>query len=87
MVGLVLTAVTGCGAAVASPGPQLSSPPAATPAPPADPAPIAAAATPAPTPVPVGRPALLDLHSLDELKARFEADRGKPRLILLVSPT
>jgi hypothetical protein len=36
-------------------------------------------ATPAPT--------LIDLHSPDELKTRFNQDAGVPRIILLVSPT
>lgn len=30
---------------------------------------------------------LTDLHSLDELKTRFNDDTGVPRLVLLVSPT
>ena len=30
---------------------------------------------------------LTDLHSVDDLRARFDADAGSPRLILLVSPT
>jgi len=30
---------------------------------------------------------LTDLHSVGELQARFDQDAGKPRLILLVSPT
>lgn len=38
-----------------------------------------ATATPAPT--------LTDLHSPDDLKARFNQDTGVPRIILLVSPT
>lgn len=32
-------------------------------------------------------PALTDLTSVDQLKERFNADQGVPRLILLVSPT
>ena len=32
-------------------------------------------------------PALSTLSSVDELKARFNADAGKPRIILLMSPT
>jgi hypothetical protein len=32
-------------------------------------------------------PALEDLKSLDAFKARFNADEGKPRLVLLLSPT
>ena len=30
---------------------------------------------------------LTDLRSMDDLRARFDADAGSPRLILLVSPT
>jgi hypothetical protein len=30
---------------------------------------------------------LTDLRSIDDLRARFDADAGSPRLILLVSPT
>ncbi|MBA3424773.1 MAG: hypothetical protein H0U04_09605 [Rubrobacter sp.] len=30
---------------------------------------------------------LTDLHSVDDLRARFNADSGSPRLVLLVSPT
>lgn len=32
-------------------------------------------------------PVLTDLHSPDDLKARFNQDAGEPRIILLVSPT
>lgn len=32
-------------------------------------------------------PALSDLKSVDELKTLFNQDRGKPRLVLLLSPT
>jgi hypothetical protein len=32
-------------------------------------------------------PVLTDLHSPDDLKARFNQDAGVPRIILLVSPT
>jgi hypothetical protein len=30
---------------------------------------------------------LVELRSLDDLRARFDADAGNPRLVLLVSPT
>ena len=30
---------------------------------------------------------LTNLRSIDDLRARFDADAGSPRLILLVSPT
>ena len=30
---------------------------------------------------------LRDLQSVDELRAAFNADRGRPRLVLLLSPT
>lgn len=32
-------------------------------------------------------PTLTDLTSIDQLRERFNADQGVPRLILLVSPT
>lgn len=32
-------------------------------------------------------PTLNDLKSVDELKTLFNQDRGKPRLVLLLSPT
>ena len=32
-------------------------------------------------------PTLTDLQSLDELKRAFNRDAGKPRLLLLMSPT
>ena len=32
-------------------------------------------------------PTLTDLKSVDELKTLFSQDRGKPRLVLLLSPT
>jgi hypothetical protein len=32
-------------------------------------------------------PTLSDLKSVDELKTLFNQDRGKPRLVLLLSPT
>jgi hypothetical protein len=31
--------------------------------------------------------ALTDLRSMHDLRARFDADTGSPRLVLLVSPT
>ncbi|HZT78029.1 MAG TPA: hypothetical protein VFA27_15350 [Vicinamibacterales bacterium] len=37
--------------------------------------------------VPLGAARLHDLHGLDDLKAAFNRDAGKVRLILLVSPT
>ena len=30
---------------------------------------------------------LTDLRSIDDLRTRFDADTGSPRLVLLVSPT
>jgi hypothetical protein len=30
---------------------------------------------------------LVELRSIDDLRARFDADTGVPRLVLLVSPT
>jgi hypothetical protein len=32
-------------------------------------------------------PVLEELKSLDEFKAHFNADEGKPRIVLLLSPT
>jgi hypothetical protein len=32
-------------------------------------------------------PSLQDLNGVEELKARFNKDRGKPRVVLLLSPT
>lgn len=32
-------------------------------------------------------PPLVDLHSVGDLQAAFDADVGKPRLVLLLSPT
>ena len=32
-------------------------------------------------------PTLRDISSIDELKTSFEHDAGKPRLVLLLSPT
>ena len=37
-------------------------------------------------PAPGTRP-LEDVTSVDDLRSRFRADAGKPRLVLLVSPT
>jgi hypothetical protein len=34
-----------------------------------------------------GEPMLTDLTSVDQLRERFNADRGVPRLIVLVAPT
>lgn len=34
-----------------------------------------------------GKPTLSDLDGIKELKARFNRDAGKPRIVLLVSPT
>jgi hypothetical protein len=33
------------------------------------------------------KPVLKDLSGVDELKARFNRDAGKPRVVLLLSPT
>jgi hypothetical protein len=30
---------------------------------------------------------LTDIHSIEDLRARFDQDAGTPRLVLLVSPT
>ena len=30
---------------------------------------------------------ITELNSVDELRARFNADRGTPRIVLLLSPT
>ncbi len=41
-----------------------------------------------PTSVAVAQPAaLVDLSTVDELRLAFEHDTGKPRVILLLSPT
>ena len=32
-------------------------------------------------------PSLTDLRSVDDLRSRFDADAGSPKLVLLVSPT
>ena len=34
-----------------------------------------------------GPPTLKNISAVDELAARFNADAGKPRIILLLSPT
>jgi hypothetical protein len=34
-----------------------------------------------------GGPAVVDLHDAGELQARFNADKGAPRLLLALSPT
>ena len=34
-----------------------------------------------------GTPPLENIQSVGDLQARFQADAGKPRLVLLVSPT
>jgi len=34
-----------------------------------------------------GTPPLQDIQSVADLQKRFQADAGKPRLVLLVSPT
>jgi hypothetical protein len=31
--------------------------------------------------------ALMDLHEIEELRTRFNQDKGTPRLLLLLSPT
>lgn len=47
---------------------------------------IDGAAPPSGQPV-TGAMSLADLHTLSDLQARFDQDAGKPRLLLLVSPT
>ena len=37
--------------------------------------------------VPAPNAPLVDITSVDDLKSRFNQDRGKPRVLLLVSPT
>jgi hypothetical protein len=39
------------------------------------------------TPLTASAATLVELRSLGELRARFNSDRGKVRIILLVSPT
>jgi predicted small lipoprotein YifL len=54
---------------------------------------LTACGTSGPGTVPWDRPSapagtsLTDLHNVGELQARFTQDMGKPRLVLLVSPT
>jgi hypothetical protein len=48
-------------------------------------APIRATQTAAPAGSSSG--ALVDLRDVGELRARFNADQGQPRLVLLLSPT
>ena len=43
--------------------------------------------TPAELPPGVTAPTLTDLHSVEDLRSRFNEDDGVPRLLLLVSPT
>ena len=37
--------------------------------------------------VPAPSSPLVDITSVDDLRSRFNEDRGKPRVVLLVSPT
>ena len=89
MLATAATLAVACGQAQALPGRQAQSSATiqATVAPTAPPASPSAEPSAAPAPVAPARPALVDLRSLDDLKARFEADQGRPRLLLLVSPT
>ena len=34
-----------------------------------------------------GPPMITELNSVDELRARFNAERGTPRIVLFLSPT
>lgn len=77
----LLAAACGAGASPAPSGPAASPLPAS--AAPATASPASAATLP-PRP---RSDVLVDLRSLDDLKERFNQDRGTPRLILLFSPT
>ena len=83
LVALVTLSAVACGADKPALPTQGEVPPAPTPA--------AAASEPATGPAaalaPPARPELIDIRNLGDLKARFDADQGKPRLVLLVSPT
>ncbi|HXA68212.1 MAG TPA: hypothetical protein VNV82_23820 [Bryobacteraceae bacterium] len=35
----------------------------------------------------IAAPELLDLRQIDDLKKLFNADKGQPRIVLLLSPT
>ena len=52
-------------------------------------APVAAATADAEAPaaIPAVAPQLVDLDGLDDLRARFNDAEGKPRILLLLSPT
>jgi hypothetical protein len=46
-----------------------------------------APATPTPGGARPGGPAVVDLHDAGQLQARFNADKGVPRLVLALAPT